>query len=228
MKRFIAGLRFRVRNFIGSNLWIFLFISKFLKNDLLIKKKTKLVIEGFPRSGNTFCVLAFVTAQKENMHIAHHIHLAAQVIQGIRMRLPVMVLIREPDEALKSFLVRYPKIKTRDAINAYCRFYHSLLPYKKHLMVVPFKNLIENIDLVIKEFNKKFGTRFEVFNHSEDNKASIFEKIKQLDFKSGNKTIEFLSIPALEKEKKKEHISFSSNPVMMKKAKEIYQVFING
>ena len=60
---------------------------------------TQLVIEGFPRSGNTFARRAFVMAQDERFdktRIARHLHVPAQVVRAARWQIPTLVLIRKP------------------------------------------------------------------------------------------------------------------------------------
>ena len=41
---------------------------------MLYSKETELVIEGFPRSANTFAVLAFDYAQPDDVKLAHQLH----------------------------------------------------------------------------------------------------------------------------------------------------------
>jgi hypothetical protein len=52
--------------------------------NLLVDRTTQLVIEGFPRSGNTFAVVAFEQAQRQSVRIAHHLHAPAQVMLAAR------------------------------------------------------------------------------------------------------------------------------------------------
>ena len=59
---------------------------------------TDVVIEGFPRSGNTAVFAAFSVAQPSEIRIAHHTHTPANAIAGVRRGLPVLVLIRAPDD----------------------------------------------------------------------------------------------------------------------------------
>ena len=57
---------------------------------------TQLVIEGYPRSANTYAVVAFAAVQPERPRIAHHLHVAAQVLAAVDRDIPTMVLIRRP------------------------------------------------------------------------------------------------------------------------------------
>src|SRR5687768_15078094 len=76
----------------------------------IVEAGTELVIEAFPRSGNTFAVVAFQLAQARPVKIAHHLHAAAQVTRGVRLRKPTLVLIRDPLKAVSSHLVREPSV----------------------------------------------------------------------------------------------------------------------
>src|SRR5207247_8264431 len=48
--------------------------------------ETEICIEGFPRSGNTFAVIAFQQAQTRTVSIAHHVHAPGSVIGAARRR----------------------------------------------------------------------------------------------------------------------------------------------
>ncbi|MEW6059376.1 MAG: hypothetical protein AB1551_04425, partial [Actinomycetota bacterium] len=61
---------------------------------------TDLVIEGYPRSANTLAVSAISAAQPGPIRIAHHLHAPGHVIAAIRRGVPVLVLVREPEEAV--------------------------------------------------------------------------------------------------------------------------------
>ena len=51
----------------------------------LIDDDTQVVIEAFPRCASSFAVAAFRLAQEPNpTHIAHHTHMPAQVMEGVR------------------------------------------------------------------------------------------------------------------------------------------------
>jgi len=60
-----------------------------------ITGETEVVIDGFPRSGNTFAVVAFRQAQSRRVSVAHHGHVPALAIEAHRRGVPALVLIRE-------------------------------------------------------------------------------------------------------------------------------------
>src|SRR6266566_5260966 len=64
-----------------------------------------IVIEGFPRSANSFAVHAFRVAQDRPVRIAHHLHAPAQVIAAVRARVAAITLIREPEDAVLELVI---------------------------------------------------------------------------------------------------------------------------
>ena len=86
---------------------------------LAVNHTTQLVIEGFPRSGNTFSVIAFEHAQREAVRIAHHLHVPAQIIRAARWQIPSIVLIRDPVDAVASLLIRHPAMSASRALVYY-------------------------------------------------------------------------------------------------------------
>ena len=92
----------------------------------------QLVIEGFPRSGNTFARRAFLMAQGEGFdktRISVHFHVPAQVVRAARWQIPTLVLIRKPKDAVLSFVVRDP-ISVDLALKYYISFYRRHVPRK--------------------------------------------------------------------------------------------------
>src|SRR5437773_4880663 len=71
---------------------------------------TEIVIEGFPRSATSFAVAAFQMAQDHTVDIAHHTHSPSQVIEAVRRGIPTLLLVREPEDAILSHVVRRPEL----------------------------------------------------------------------------------------------------------------------
>ena len=84
---------------------------------------TEIVIERYPRSANTFALVAFQLAQSRELEIAHHLHAAAQIKRAVALGVPAIVLVREPSEAVLSLMVRDPSASMRWAIRGYVRFF---------------------------------------------------------------------------------------------------------
>jgi hypothetical protein len=144
---------------------------------LVIRTGTEAVIEGYPRSGNTFAVAAFRLAQERPVQLAHHVHAPAQVLEGLRLGLPVAVLIRRPEDAVLSSVIR-ARIDIERALNMYIRFYARILPCRQQIVIAPFPTVVSDFGSVIRSMNDRFGTSFREFVHTEENVRRVFESIE--------------------------------------------------
>lgn len=69
-----------------------------------VSRSTDLVIEGFPRSANTYALVAFEHANGTAHRVSSHLHTPESVRRAVRLRLPVVLLVRDPAEVLVSTL----------------------------------------------------------------------------------------------------------------------------
>lgn len=145
----------------------------------VVSSDTELVIDGYTRSATTFAVFAFQLAQDRPVRMAHHLHAPAQLIAAAKMGIPVLSLIREPEETILSQLVREPGISLRGALVAYARFYSCLLPYRSRMVVGEFQEVTQNFGSVIRQLNDRFGTSFNEFEHSEANLRACLDLVKE-------------------------------------------------
>jgi hypothetical protein len=149
-----------------------------------VSRTTEIVIEGYPRSGNTFAVVAFRQAQGREIEIAHHLHAAAQIKRAARLDVPAIVLIREPSEAILSLVVRDPQASMRWALRSYIRFYSTVIPYLEKTVVAPFATVISDLASIIRMVNTRYGTAFKEFVPTEDALSSVRQTVEwmgQLD-----------------------------------------------
>ncbi len=144
----------------------------------VVTPDTQLVVEGFPRSANTFARVAFSKAQNEKVRIAHGLHVPAQVIRAARWQIPTLVLIRKPRDAVLSFVVRDP-ISIDQALRYYLSFYETVEKYRDAYILGLFEEVTEDYGEVIRRINDKFGTTFSVFHHNERNVDKVFARIER-------------------------------------------------
>jgi hypothetical protein len=145
----------------------------------VIGPATELVIDGYTRSACTFAVYALQLPQDRPVRLAHHLHAPAQLVEAARRGIPALLVIREPEGAILSQLVREPNVDMRDALTAYARFHARLAPYRDRLEVGEFTQVTSDFGKVIRGLNRRFGTSFTVFDHTEENARQAFELIKE-------------------------------------------------
>jgi len=139
------------------------------------------VIEGYPRSANTFAVAAFQFAQGRRVKIARNLHAPASVIQAVRWRIPALVLIRKPEDAVLSLLVREPSLSARQALADYTRFYEKIRPYRFGFVLATFEEVTSDFNSVIHRINHKFRTSFVSFIHNRENIAEVMKIAEEMD-----------------------------------------------
>ncbi len=183
-----------LRNFISSYPSVYFSIANPSNDPRLINSETEIVIEGFPRCGNSFAEAAFRVAQAKEVQIAHHSHASAQVIRAHRQGVPCIVVFRPPENAVTSLLHKYPSHTTtiRQTINQYIRFYQDILPYKESYILASFKSVTNDYGIVIDLLNNKFNCQFNRFEHTEKNVERAFELVDQLTLeRTGNAATDY-------------------------------------
>jgi hypothetical protein len=211
----------------------------------IVGESTQLVIEGFPRSANSFAHRAFRLAQYEGqkkpllemlfdkpMDIATHSHSASQVIAGCRRGLPTLVLIREPRDAIASWKALDLENAKRDSkrdtplahssltyyIRYYIKFHKSIYPYRDQFVLATFEEVTRDYGKVIGRLNERFGTHYRLFEHTKEN--------TELLFKGSGKHLS----PSAERDRIKASIDKEwkkpENARLLKEAEQVYNSFI--
>ena len=177
-----GGAREWERRYVGRHPFLFYNFYRMRPSyrHLLVDRRTQIVIEGFPRSGNTFAVVAFQQAQRESVRIAHHLHMPAQVIRAAKWGIPTLLLARKPTDAALSWVIREPGVSIRQALKHYISFYEKAAEYRDALVVGFFEEVTRDYGAVLERVNAKFGTEFSTFVHSEENVKSVFDHIDEV------------------------------------------------
>ena len=144
----------------------------------VIGPETELVIDGYTRSATTFAVYALQLSQTKPVRLAHHLHAPAQLIEAARRGVPALLLIREPQAAILSQVVREPWVSVSGALIAYSRFYTCLLPYRDRFVVGEFERVIHDFGGVVRQLNARFGTNFTEFVHTEARVRECLELVR--------------------------------------------------
>ena len=190
----------------------------------------QVVIEGFPRSGNSFARRAFIMAQNETfdvMRIAHHLHVPAQVIRAAQWQIPTLVLIRRPKDAVLSLVIRDP-ISVDQALRYYISFYETAEKYRDAYVLGLFEEITEDFGQVIKRINDRFGTTFSLFRHDEENVGKVFADMEAYARKKYGETISERKVhrPSAVKERMKHEVEYDlENPKRKKLIAEAEAVY---
>jgi hypothetical protein len=154
-------------------------IARWRGHGEIVNPKTEIVIEAFARSAQSFVVAAFRLAQEPHaVQVAHHTHSPSTLIDGIRRGIPSLVIVRPPEDAILSYVIRTPAISLRGALRGYVRFHRPLLPYRDRLVVATFGQVTSDLATVTTRVNERFGTAFGAFDPTEANVNRIFAEIE--------------------------------------------------
>ena len=177
----VRKFRRRLRLYLSDKPSLYWPLAKAINGNFLVSRATELVVEGFPRSGNSYAEAAFRLSQKRQVCLAHHRHAAAQVLCAAKWQIPCVVLIREPFEAIRSLLMHQPALYRLDnAVREYIVFYRAIQPVRKCYVLARFETVTQDFGSVIGALNAHFGTRFLGFDSGYISEAKVFSEIDRL------------------------------------------------
>ncbi|RMH64312.1 MAG: hypothetical protein D6677_05150 [Calditrichaeota bacterium] len=172
---------YSLQNRVGRHDYYYLlFARRFPFNRMGVSPETGIVIEGFPRSANSYAVVAFKLVNPD-VPIGHHLHVPIQLIRAVRFHIPAILVLRAPEEAVASFMVFQGSYNADVYIREYIRFHTSLLPYKDHILVASFETITGDMNTVIDALNQRFGTRFKILDDPEKQEETIFHKLQEVN-----------------------------------------------
>jgi hypothetical protein len=152
-------------------------IARWRGHGVPVGERTDVLIEGYPRSANSFAVAAFETAQTEPIRVAHHTHASANVIAAVRRGVPALVLVREPEDAVVEFVLLKPELTVGQALRGWVRFYRPLLPFRGRFVIARTDEVVTDLSAVIARVNDRFGTGFAPFEPTEESLRTVQERI---------------------------------------------------
>ena len=147
----------------------------------LVAEDTDLLIESFPRSASSFALAAFNLAQvPARFKVAHHTHAPGHVIAAVRLGVPALVLVRDPEGAVVSSMIRHPGRTCTGVLHGYVGFHEPLLPYRGDIVVGTFAEVVGGeVGRITRRVNARFGTAFAEFESTEENVARCMREIDE-------------------------------------------------
>ena len=146
---------------------------------VVVTPTTDIVIEGYPRSGNSLAFASLLAAQSASITIAHHTHAPANVIAGVEAGIPVLVLIRAPEDAVIGLVLIKPDLTVVQAMRGYRRFYEPILPYRDRIVVSRSEDVGDGSEALIERINQRFGTSFDTPDVTANSRSTRDELIER-------------------------------------------------
>lgn len=234
MKTLITWLRnrrFRVRQFTARYPWLFYTLYQLSPGNrkLMVTRHTRITIEGYPRSANTYAAYAFKHVNEMQWNeIGHHLHVQAQIIRSIKYNIPVILLIRHPLEAVRSLVVRHDFIAVDEALEDYYRFYNDLYSLKEGFIVAEFNRVINHFGEIIDQLNQRFNVRFNHFPDQDDDvKEAVMSEIDERNMQLDKGKVTHLYRPDADKEAMKNAVELPEDGELYRRALSIYQKYLD-
>jgi hypothetical protein len=142
-----------------------------------VTRSTQLIIEGYPRVGNTYARAAFEHANGPDTPVASHMHSYRSIQKGIRRRIPTIALVRAPDQVLGSLLQFNPTQEAEEALRNYSGFHRTLRTHVDDIIVADFAEVTSDFGSVIKRVNARYGTSFVPYVKTPESEEAVFAAI---------------------------------------------------
>lgn len=174
-----------IRNLVLQRQAGFELLSRVRRSEVYLRPETEVLIEGYPRSGNSFAEAAFVFAQRpRQVVIAHHAHAAGHVLTALKANVPAMVLFRNPVDAVASFIEETDgRLSAAIALKEYVQFHRPLVPRNADILFVPFDDVTSDFPEVIRRLNGKFGTDFSTYEQTGENVAAVRTLVDEISLR---------------------------------------------
>ncbi|HZP90910.1 MAG TPA: hypothetical protein VFC04_07945 [Actinomycetota bacterium] len=164
---------------LGTSPRLALAVARRRGHGIPVDARTELVVEGYPRSANSLAVAALEWL-RPGIRIAHHVHAPGHVIAALRLGVPALVLIREPEDAAVELVLLKPELTLAQALRGYVRFYGPLVPYRHRLAVARTSEVTGDLGAVIRRLNERFGMDLPPFEPSADVAAALHRAVADL------------------------------------------------
>lgn len=139
-----------------------------------------LVIEGFPRSANSYALHAMRVASNDELEIRGHTHSYATVLNAVKAHKPCIVLVREPAMAVASLVKMSKAPRAISGARNYCRFYERLEPFLTDVVVAEFETVTTDFGSVVNQVNQRFATNFLIYERTKENELEVVERLNEV------------------------------------------------
>lgn len=116
---------------------------------------TDMVVEGFPRSANTYAWYALRRTLEPNLTVRGHTHAASNVLAAVKNSVPTMLIIRNPDDAVASLVQQAEGVSLEQAFRAYSRFHRACYSASEGIYLAQFEDVVQNFSNVVDDFYRQ-------------------------------------------------------------------------
>lgn len=155
----IPGVPWRVKLFCQNVLWrnpaLYYPLGLLRQGASVFQTRYDLLVEGYPRSGNTYARRMLELTQGSNMHFASHKHVPPFILSGVSRRKPAILLLRKPEDAIASFHVltgaHIPYL-----VRQWTLYYTIMQRHLDYVYLLQFEELVANFQGAVSRIEEKF------------------------------------------------------------------------
>lgn len=148
-----------IRRRLSTRPTLYRVLAKIMGSERLLRQETNLVVDGFPRSANSYIEAAFNVSQAgKGIYLSSHSHASGQVVAAVRRNLPTVVLYRNPDDAVASYMhMSASSLSMNQLFLEYVTFYKTILPLSDQVVLASFPSVTCDFPSIVKKVNAKFN-----------------------------------------------------------------------
>ncbi len=147
--------------------------------DRFVSARSDLVIDGFPRSANSYAWHALRMTLGEDVRVSGHTHSVQSLARAVECGIPAIMIIRPPQDAVASLLQMRYAPRPHSALRHYIRFYELARPLVEGLCVATFQEVVSDFGAVLSRVNRQFSTSFPVYEKTPDNEARLNGRLEE-------------------------------------------------
>lgn len=214
-----------MRSMLGQSPLLFRPAQKLLstrRSQTLVERCTDLCVEAPSGSASSYFVTGLEVTNPD-VELAHHHHVAAQVLKSSRLRVPTVVIVRDPIDCVVSRAAFWNSPIVIGAIfRQWIRFFRGVEKVRDRVLLVSFKSVTRKPEVVIDAINARFNT---TFNSQLPEGEQIFSCMDQLYAGSEQQNP---NRPSTDKESVKSSVRpFVVSHKLAKPACELYSKFVD-
>jgi len=184
-------------------------------------------VDGYPRSGNSFCVEAIKLANP-SARIRSHCHLPPFILQAVADKKPGIFLLRKPVDAAISWAIYWDR-PLGLCLDYYIDFHLVLRPRAPELFIASFDQATTRFDQVLARFNQRFGTGYAVPAMGPEFIRRCFAAVESSRFSPGQPVDErHVARPSVERARLKPALleRFAQAPALKRKLDEANELYL--
>lgn len=179
------------------------------KNYIVQKDITDICIDGYPRSANSFSVRMFRKANPGAV-IAHHTHAVANIRKAIDCSIPIVVLIRNPEQAIVSSVIAHENNDIDNEIYRYIDFYDWILKKISNVVIADFDIVVNDYNAIILNVNNHFKKSYDFLEDVKEADVQVKNDIEErFDVLGQSKMSHIKPIPTSARDSVKEELRAS-------------------